>query len=154
MENKKNINKKSFDRLIEVQILYSYLNQKDDEENINDLFSFLEEYYISEEFSDNEEEYRKNVNKNFLNELLDGVVEHFDAIDLLLEKNLTGKYTFNVIDNLIKVILRLAMYEFNYTNTDKNVIINEYVDIAGEYFDDKAISFVNAILDKLSKVKS
>ena len=105
MENKKNINKKSFARFFAVQILYSYLNQKDDEEeNINDLFSFLEEYYISEEFSDNEEEYRKNVNKNFLNELLDGVVEHFDAIDLLLEKNLTGKYTFNVIDNLIKVI--------------------------------------------------
>lgn len=152
MESEKVINKKSFSRFFATQILFSYFFDKN--ENINDLTSFLEEYYISEEFSDTDkEEYKKNININFLNELLNGTLNHIDRIDMILNENLKGKYTFNIIDNLIKVMLRLAMYEFLYTGTERKIIINEYVDIAGEYFDEKAISFVNATLDNLSKVE-
>ena len=112
----------------------------------------MEQYYISEEFSTEDLElYKENINMNFLNELLNGTLEHIEVIDNILNTNLTGKYTFNIIDNLIKIILRLATYEFKYTDTDKKVIINEYVDISAEYFDTKVISFVNATLDNLSK---
>ncbi len=154
MENEKVINKKSFSRFFATQILFSYFFNKDESGSIIDLTSFLEEYYISEEFSDTDkEEYKKNVNVNFLNELLIGTLQHIKEIDALLNEHLTGKYTFNVIDDLIKIIFRLAMYEFLYTDTEKKIIINEYVDIAGEYLDGKAISFVNATLDNLSKIE-
>ena len=154
MENEKVINKKSFSRFFAVQILFSYFFDREENKNIMDLTSFLEDYYISEEFSDKDnDEYKKNININFLNELLIGTTEHIETIDALLNDNLSGKYTFNVIDKLIKTILRLAVYEFQYTDTEKKIIINEYVDIAGEYFDEKAISFVNATLDKLSKIE-
>ncbi len=154
MENEKVINKKSFSRFFATQILFSYFFSKDENRSIIDLTSFLEEYYISEEFSDTDaEEYKKNINVTFLNELLIGTLEHIDEIDALLNEHLTGKYTFNVIDNLIKVILRLAMYEFLYTDIERKIVINEYVDIAGEYFDEKAVSFVNATLDNLSKIE-
>jgi len=154
MENEKVINKKSFSRFFATQVLFSYFFGANENGSIADLLSFLEEYYISDEFSNTDpEEYKKNVNINFLNILLVGTIEHIDTIDAVLNKNLVGKYTFNVVDNLIKTILRLAVYEFLYTDTEKKIIINEYVDIAGEYFDEKAISFVNATLDKLSKVE-
>lgn len=153
MEETKIINKKSFSRFFAVQVLYSYFFNTKENLDLKDLKTFVEEYYISEEFSEqNPEEYKKNINMEFFDELVCGTVEHIETIDTTLGENLTGKYTFNVIDELIKVILRLAMFEFKYTDTDKKVIINEYVDIAGEYFDQKAISFVNAILDKLSKI--
>lgn len=155
MENEKVINKKSFSRFFATQILFSYFFMKDEEKNISDLISFLEEYYISGEFSEtDEEEYKKNINSDFLNNLLNGAIDHLNVIDKVLNENLTGKYTFSAVDNLIKIIFRLAMYEFLYTDTDKKIIINEYVDIAGEYFDEKAISFVNATLDNLSKVEN
>ncbi len=155
MESEKSINKKSFSRFFATQILFSYFFDKsENKENIMDLTSFLEDYYISEEFSNtNAEEYKKNVNIDFLNSLLSGTILHIKEIDEFLAKNLSGKYTFNVIDNLIKIIFRLAVYELHYTDTDKKIIISEYVDIAGEYFDEKAISFVNATLDNLSKIE-
>jgi len=153
MEENKIINKKSFSRFFATQILFSYFFDIKENSDLKDLKTFIEDYYISDEFSkEDSEEYKKNINMEFLDKLVYGTVEHIDVIDLILNENLIGKYTFNVIDNLIKIILRLAMFEFKYTETDKKIIINEYVDIAGEYFDDKATSFVNAILDKLSKL--
>lgn len=154
MEVSKTINKKSFSRFFAVQILFSYFFEEKERDNILSLASFLEEYYIADEFSRNDtEEYKKNISVKFLEELLVGSITNIDNIDSVLNEKLVGKYTFNVIDKLIKVMLRLAVYEFKYTDTDKKIIINEYVDIAGEYFDDKAISFVNATLDNLSKIE-
>lgn len=155
MEEKKKVNKRSFSRFFATQILFSYFSDTSESKDISDLKSFMEEYYISDEFSqDDSEEYKKDVNIDFLDELLNGVLNNLEKIDNILNENLTGKYTFNVIDKLIAIILRLAVYEFNWTNTDKKIIINEYVDIASEFFDPKATSFVNAILDKLSKINS
>lgn len=155
MENKnKLINKKSFSRFFATQILFAYFSNRDGDSNMKDLSSFLEEYYIADEFNDNNAgDYQKSVNMAFLNELLSGTVEHLATIDAILEENLTGKYTFDAIDEIIKNILRLAVFEFQYTDTEKKIIINEYVDISAEYFNDKAVSFVNATLDKLSKVE-
>ena len=153
MEEKKKVNKRSFSRFFATQILFSYFSDTSENKDINDLKSFMEEYYIGDEFSqDNPEEYKKDVNIDFLGELLNGVLNNLEKIDNILNENLTGKYTFNVIDKLIAIILRLAVYEFNWTNTDKKIIINEYVDTASEFFDPKATSFVNAILDKISKI--
>ena len=155
MEEKKKVNKRSFSRFFATQILFSYFSDTSENKDISDLKSFMEEYYISDEFSqDDSEEYKKDVNIDFLDELLNGVLNNLEKIDNILNENLTGKYTFNVIDKLIAIILRLAVYEFNWTNTDKKIIINEYVDIASEFFDPKATSFVNAILDKLLKINS
>ena len=155
MEEKKKVNKRSFSRFFTTQRLFSYFSDTSEHKDISDLKSFMEEYYISDEFSqDDSEEYKKDVNIDFLDELLNGVLNNLEKIDNILNENLTGKYTFNVIDKLMAIILRLAVYEFNWTNTDKKIIINEYVDIASEFFDPKATSFVNAILDKLSKINS
>lgn len=152
MENKNYINKKSFSRFFATQILFSYFFSTQEKDNVVDLTEFMEQYYISEEFSQEDtEKYKENINMNFLNELLHGTIEHIDTIDNILNTNLVGKYTFNIIDNLIKIILRLAVYELKYTETDTKVIINEYVDISAEYFDTKVVSFVNATLDNLSK---
>ena len=50
MENEKTINKKSFSRFFATQILFSYFFGKDENnENILDLTTFLEDYYISEQ---------------------------------------------------------------------------------------------------------
>ena len=152
MENKNYINRKSFSRFFATQILFSYFSNLQDKENILSLSSFMEQYYISDEFSNEDSElYKKSVNVDFLNNILLGTIENIDTIDQILKDNLTGKYTFNIVNDLIKVILRLAVYEFKYTSTDLKIIINEYVDISAEYFDKKAVSFVNATLDNLSK---
>ena len=65
-----------------------------------------------------------------------------------LDKDIDLKKT----DKLLKIILFSAVFEFMFKqNTPKNVIISEYVR-ASEFFLEKTqISYLNAILDKLSK---
>ena len=150
MKNK-NINK-SYSRFFAVQILFSYFFDKG-EDNIIDLKSFIEEYYIFNIL--NEEEYKNLINKDFLEELLINTVKNVEKIDSILINNLKNneKYNFDNIDDLIKIIFRLSLYEFIWTNTEKKIIINEYVDISAEYYDETTIAFINANLDKLSKIE-
>ena len=56
-------------------------------------------------------------------------------------------------DKLLKIILFAAVFELMYKHSiPKKVVINEYVK-ASEFFLEKAqISYLNAILDKLSKL--
>ena len=63
MEEKKKVNKRSFSRFFASQILFSYFSDTSENKDISDLKSFMEEYYISDEFSqDDSEEYKKDVN--------------------------------------------------------------------------------------------
>lgn len=155
MENNRSVNRRSFSRFFACQILFSYFFDSDKNKSIDDLIASFEEYYIvSEYFNDDFEEYKKNVNLKFLQDLLKGVIKNIDSINSTIDTTLIGKYTSATIDKFIMCILRLAIYEFQNTDIDKKIIINEYVDIAGEYLDEKGVSFVNATLDKLSKVNN
>ena len=81
MEEKKKVNKRSFSRFFATQILFSYFSDISENKDINDLKSFMEEYYIGDEFSqDNPEEYKKDVNIDFLGELLNGVLNNLEKI--------------------------------------------------------------------------
>ena len=44
------------------------------------------------------------------------------------------------------VILKLAIYELNYTDTPFKVVINEAVELSKKYGDDTSSVFVNGIL--------
>ena len=48
-----------------------------------------------------------------------------------------------------KAILRLATYEMLYYDTPKVVVINEAVELAKKYSDDKVVKLINAVLDKI-----
>ena len=146
---KEYISKRSFARFFAIQILFSYFYDKND--SITDLKTFLENYYISDEFSAYGLDYKTKVDMDFLDNILIGSVKYNDLIINDLQQKIIGKYSFDDLDDIIKIILILATYEFKYTNTDKKIIINEYVDISAEYFTQKQVSFINAILDLISK---
>ncbi len=67
--------------------------------------------------------------------------------------NIANKYLKNWdIDRLSpvdKAIFSLAIYELKYTDTPKIVAINEAIELAKKYSDDKVVAMVNASLDKL-----
>ncbi len=97
--------------------------------------------------------YPKNQYKKFIKDVVSGTLERIDLIEDTILKNLSREIDLKRTDKLLKIILFSAVFELMFKhNTPKNVIINEYVK-ASEYFLEKAqISYVNAILDKLSKL--
>ena len=50
---------------------------------------------------------------------------------------------------MVKQILRLSTYEMMYYDTPKVVVINEAVELAKKYSDDKVVKLINAVLDKV-----
>ena len=52
-----------------------------------------------------------------------------------------------------QAILKIGLYELLYTDTPDIVCINEALDLASEYSDDKVKSMINAVLDNVMKNK-
>jgi len=97
--------------------------------------------------------YPKSQYKKYIKDVVSGTLERVELIEETIIKNLNQDIDLKKTDKLLKIIIFSAVYELLFKhNTPKNVIISEYV-LASEYFLEKAqISYLNAILDKLSKI--
>ena len=96
--------------------------------------------------------YQKNQYKKYIKDVVSGTIERMELIEETISKHLGNDIDFKKTDKLLKIILFSASFELMFKhNIPKNVIISEYVK-ASEYFLERAqISYLNAILDKLSK---
>ena len=101
---------------------------------------------------DEEITYSKNQYKKFIKDVVSGTLERTELIEETITKHLDGDIDLKRTDRLLKIILFSAVFELMFKHsTPKNVVISEYVG-ASEFFLEKAqISYLNAVLDKLSK---
>ena len=97
--------------------------------------------------------YPKSQYKKFIKDVVSGTLERIELIEETITNHLKKDINFKKTDKLLKIILFSAVFELMYKhNIPKNVVVSEYVQ-ASEYFLEKAqISYLNAILDKLSKL--
>ncbi len=97
--------------------------------------------------------YNKSQYKKFIKDVTEGTLERKDLIEETIIKHLDKDINLEKTDKLLKIILFSAVFELIFKhNTPKIVIISEYVK-ASEFFLEKSqISYLNAILDKLSKL--
>ena len=98
-------------------------------------------------------EYPKSQYKKFIKDVVTGTLERSELIEETIKNHLNEDINLKKTDKLLKIILFSAVFELMFKhNIPKNVVISEYVH-ASEYFLEKAqISYLNAILDKLSKL--
>lgn len=86
---------------------------------------------------------------SFLEGLVQGVAAHRKTIDALISKHLEN-WTIQRIASVEKTILRIATYEITYLeDIPTSVSINEAVDLANKYGDEKSGKFVNGVLSKI-----
>jgi len=91
------------------------------------------------------------VHDTFLNQLVIGVVDNRDAIDQKITDHLE-KWSFERIASVEKTLLRLATYELTYEEEiPEKVTLNEAIELAKAFGDDKSGSFVNGVLKKMLK---
>ncbi len=97
--------------------------------------------------------YSKSQYKKYIKDVVSGTLERIELIEETVINNLETDINLKKTDKLLKIILFAAVFEFMYKHSiPKKVIISEYVR-ASEFFLEKAqISYLNAILDKLSKL--
>lgn len=88
------------------------------------------------------------IENEFVNEIVNGVLENKNDIDKIANKNLK-EWTIDRLGKIDQAILRMGIYELVYTDTPEVVAINEAVELAKEYSDDKVKNMINAVLDKI-----
>lgn len=137
---------KSIQRLLAVQFLYqSSLNP--DESNL-DINNSLKE--IIEALNLNK--LKKRSNLNFAKNICTGVKSNNNAIDRDIISALGTSHSFKKFENLLKFILRAAVFELKYNSPlSKKIIISEYLKISDSFYDHKESSLVNGVLDNIEK---
>ena len=97
--------------------------------------------------------YPKDQFKKYIKDVVSGTLERSELIEETINRHLKNDINLKKTDKLLKIILFAAVFEFLFKhNNPKKVIINEYL-LASEFFLEKVqIGYLNAILDKISKV--
>ena len=91
--------------------------------------------------------------KKFIKDVVKGTIERKDIIRELIDKEFRDDINVNKTDILIKLMIEAAIYEFMYMHkTPVKVVITEYLKTSDFFVDDSQKKFLNAILDKASKL--
>jgi len=94
----------------------------------------------------------RNKQKEFALNLFNGVIDNIIKIDEEIVSHL-NQGILTDIGSVEKSILRLAVYEIQYEELEKAIIINEAIELAKKLASDGAPKFMNGLLDKVEKIK-
>jgi len=90
----------------------------------------------------------------YAEEIVAGVVEHYEEIDDLIETYAVD-WSIDRMPTLDRAILRCALWEILYNSeVPDGVAINEAVELAKEYSTDESGGFINGLLSKIAATRS
>ena len=85
--------------------------------------------------------------------LITGTMEHIAQIDDLIKQYLSAHWDFDRVNKVSLAILRMSVYSLLYQrDTNPSIVIDEAINIAKDFGSDDSFKFINAVLDKISKV--
>lgn len=121
------------------KLIYSLEIQK--KENLEEQ---IELFFESNEIRDGEA-------KKYIREAILGIEKNQEQILKYIEENLKEEWKISRISKMDLSILKLAIYEIKYNEIPYKVAINEAVELAKKYGEDKSKNFVNGVLASIVK---
>jgi len=89
---------------------------------------------------------------DFFEDVLRGVVEMQLKIDPYIERRLSAGWTLKRLDATARAILRCGIYELvKRVDVPVRTVIDEYVELANDFFEGPEPGFVNGVLDAAAK---
>jgi N utilization substance protein B len=102
---------------------------------------------------DSEITFPKHRYKKFIKDVVNGTIERKELIQNFMDKELNEDINKNKTELMIKLMIMAAIYEFMFMHkTPVKVVINEYLKVADFFVEEPQKGFLNAILEKVSKV--
>ena len=102
---------------------------------------------------DTEITFAKHRYKKFIKDVVNGTIERKELIQNFMDKELKDDINENKTELMVKLMIIAAIYEFMFMHkTPVNVIISEYIKAAEFFVQESQKAFLNAILEKVSKV--
>lgn len=124
------------------ELVFKYLFEKD----MNKSIEFNRDYYESREET---KELNESQHK-YIVDTVEGVLAHMESIDTYLKENME---TWNLerVGSIERALLRFAVYELKYTDMGKEIVVNEAVELAKKYGEEKSGEFINGVLALIIK---
>ncbi len=145
------ISDKHFSRIAVVQILYMFKLSNHDIKLLTDekILGYIQD--LSNFYKDDTEaqDLSARIRVNFVRSIVLYLGNNIEIIDQNIVDKLSNQQSWERMHILIKSILRAAIAEKLMSDISKNVIIDEYMQIASSFFSHKEAAFVNATLDKI-----
>jgi transcription antitermination protein NusB len=137
---------RSASRLAAVQALYQQAMES------TPLAVLLHEFHQHRLGATIEGETYVNADVDFFDDLVMGVDARREEIDGLIAGNLSEGWSFNRLDKPLTQILRAGTYELlARPDVPTGAVIDEYLDVAAAFFEQRDKAFVNGILDKVAR---
>lgn len=121
------------------KLIYSLEIQK-----VEDIQDQMELYFESNNIKDEEA-------KRYIEDAITGIEKHQEEILKDIEINLKDEWKLSRISKMDLAILKLAIYEIKFSDVPYKVSINEAVELAKKYGEDKSKNFVNGVLASIVK---
>ena len=91
--------------------------------------------------------------KKFIKDVVKGTIERKELIQNFMDKELKEHINENKTELMIKLMIMAAIYEFMFMHKIPiKVVISEYVKVADFFVQESQKGFLNAILEKASKI--
>ena len=121
--------------------------------NISPRIRVIQKIYNSIMNPNSSIDFPKSQYRKFIKDVVSGTLERSELIEETITQHLKNDIKLEKTDKILKIILFAAIFELMFKHKNpKKVIINEYL-LASEFFLEKVqIGYLNAILDKISKV--
>lgn len=121
------------------KLLYSILVIKDANYN-EQLDLFWKQEAISDELT-----------KKYITEIINGIEYNTETIEKEIKENIKSDWSISRISKIDLTLLMLGIFEILYSKLPYKVVINEVVELAKRYGDDKSKSFINGVLASIVK---
>ena len=113
----------------------------------------VQKLYSNHLNNDSEITFPKHRYKKFIKDVVVGTIERKELIQNLIDKELKDDINENKTELMIKLMIMAAVYEFMFMHkTPVKVVISEYLKVADFFVKESQKGFLNAVLEKVSKV--
>jgi N utilization substance protein B len=141
--------KRTLARLAAIQIYYQHQFNKS-QLSLSDLVKDLaSNFALSMDF---DEQIDQKIDANHLNQLITIAANGFENLDEEISPHLKQGWKISEIEELMLIIIKFYICEIKFLpEIAFKIIIDEYLDIAASFFENKKITFLNAIFENIAK---
>lgn len=133
-------------RLAAVQALYQWQEGQDQPADI------IEQFLKVRTGEAGEAGMRRDADRPLFKDVVEGTAAHKDELEKTVSAALSEDWTWTRIDRLVRAILLAGVYELVHRrDVPPRVAINEYVEIAHAFYDQRESTFVNSVLDRVAR---
>ena len=84
----------------------------------------------------------------FIEKIVKGVLEKENELDEIINRHMK-EWQISRLGNIDKAIFRMSTFELLFTDTPKIVSINEGIELAKKYSDERVTKMLNGVLDSI-----